>query len=189
MKNDYLLSLANHFLIAMPHLNDSEFAQTLIYMVSHTPDGAMGLVVNKPQSIHLLEVLEQLKPDQLFPAEYLMTPIYCGGPVEPERGFVLHDKGLEFEGTVELEGLSITSSQDILVHIGETGMPTKKIIALGYASWGAGQLDRELLNNVWLTCQFEPSILFNVPYDQRLNLALSQLGVDLHALSSQVGHA
>lgn len=182
--------LSNQFLVAMPHLDSSEFSGSLIYLISHSAEGAMGLVVNQVKSLHLVDVLEQLKPDTLFPTEKLMTPIYTGGPVEPERGFVLHPKSNHrFEGTVDLSDLYITSSQDILFSIAEDKNPEKCLIALGYAGWGAGQLEQELLDNSWLTCPFHSDILFETPVEQRVDVALSQLGINLSSLSSQVGHA
>jgi len=179
----------NQFLIAMPQLDGSEFARSLIYLVSHNAEGAMGIIVNQQKSLHLVDVLEQLKPDILFPADHLMTPIYHGGPVEQERGFVLHPKGKQFEGTIDLAEINITSSQDILFSIADKKGPQKSLIALGYAGWGAGQLEQEMLDNAWLTCPFQPDILFETPVEQRLDVALGQLGVHFSSLSLQVGHA
>ncbi len=189
MKESYSHYLTNQFLIAMPQLEGSEFARSLIYLVSHNEDGAMGLIVNQHKSLHLVDVLEQLKPETLFPADKLMTPIYHGGPVEQERGFVLHPKDKKFEGTIELPEINITSSQDILFSIAENKGPQQSLIVLGYAGWGAGQLEKELLDNSWLTCPFRSDIVFDIPAEQRLDVALGQLGIHFSSLSLQVGHA
>lgn len=181
--------LDNQFLVAMPQLDGSEFNRSLIYLINHNAEGAMGLIVNQPKNLHLSDVLEQLKPDDLFPTEHLMMPIYHGGPVEQERGFVLHPKGSQFEGTVELAEINITSSQDILFSIADNTGPHKSLIALGYAGWGAGQLEQEILDNAWLSCPFRADILFEMPVEQRLEAALGQLGVNFSSLSLQVGHA
>lgn len=189
MKNGHSAYLNNQFLIAMPQLEGTEFSRALIYLVSHNAEGAMGIVVNQQQSFHLVDVLEQLKPDTLFPAENLMTPIYCGGPVEQERGFVLHTKEVRYEGSVELTEINITSSQEVLFNIAEKQGPNNYLIALGYAGWGAGQLEREMLDNAWLTCPFRSDILFDIPYEQRLDVTLGQLGIHFSSLSFQAGHA
>lgn len=189
MKSGHSTYLDNQFLIAMPQLEGSEFARALIYLVNHNAEGAMGIVVNQQRSFHLVDVLEQLKPETLFPAENLMTPIYSGGPVEQERGFVLHSKDASFEGTIDLPEISITSSQDVLFNIAEKKGPKQYLIALGYAGWGPGQLEKEMLENSWLTCPFRSDVLFDVPSEQRLDVALGQLGIHFSSLSFQAGHA
>lgn len=189
MEHSQSIYLNNQFLIAMPQLDGTEFSRTLIYLVSHNAEGAMGIVVNQQRSFHLVDVLEQLKPETLFPTDNLMTTIYDGGPVEQERGFVLHSKDKHFEGTIELPDINITSSQDILFSIAEKQGPSDYLIALGYAGWGAGQLEREILDNAWLTCPFKSEILFDVPCEQRLDLALGQFGIQFSSLSFHIGHA
>lgn len=182
--------LNNQFLVAMPQLMGTEFEQALIYILTHDSAGAMGLVINKPKaSFHLHDVLEQIKPDQLFPAKNLMLPIYMGGPVEPERGFVLHSKDAEFSGTVDLGDINLTSSQDILFSIAEHDKPKKTLVALGYAGWGGGQLEQEIMDNAWLTCPSNMDIIFEKAPEERLTCALDQLGIQLGSLSFQKGHA
>ena len=182
--------LNNQFLVAMPQLMGSEFEQALIYVLTHDSTGAMGLIVNKPKvSFHLHDVLDQIKPDQLFPAKNLMLPIYRGGPVDPERGFVLHSKDANFAGTVDLGDISLTSAQDVLFSIAEQDKPKKVFVALGYAGWGAGQLEQEIVDNAWLTCPFKADIIFAKAPEERLNCALEQLGIQQSSLSFQKGHA
>lgn len=183
------ISLKHHFLIAMPHMADPHFSQTLTYLVEHNEQGAMGLVVNKPNGLNLAEVLEQLRPDELPAALSQNLPIFSGGPVQTDRGFVLHPSGPQFQATLELGELALSTSQDVLYAIDAGTGPQQFLIALGYAGWDAGQLEDELAQNAWLTCPAAPHILFDTPYDQRLHAAAASLGVNLSLISSQAGHA
>ncbi|MCQ4348286.1 YqgE/AlgH family protein [Pseudomonas stutzeri] len=181
--------LKHHFLIAMPHMADPNFAQTLIYLVEHNPHGAMGLVINRTSELDLADVLEQLRPGA-EPAEHCrQVPIYNGGPVHTDRGFVLHPNDWSFQATLPLGELALTTSQDVLLAIADGSGPERFLIALGYAGWEAGQLEAELIDNAWLTCPADPALLFEAPVDQRLQRAAARLGVDLGLLSSQAGHA
>lgn len=189
MKNATTSYLKHHFLIAMPHMADPNFAQTLIYLVEHNRDGAMGLIVNRPSGLNLLDILEQLRPDEpAAPASQQVT-VFSGGPVQTDRGFVLHPADAQFQATLGLGQLGVTTSQDVLFSIADGYGPKQHFIALGYAGWEPGQLEAELIDNVWLSCPAQPHILFDLPYDQRLNAAAASLGVDLGLLSTQVGHA
>ncbi len=181
--------LKHHFLIAMPHMADPSFAQSLIYLVEHSQDGAMGLIVNRPSGLNLTDVLEQLRPDEPVTAASLNLPILSGGPVQTDRGFVLHPADAQFQATLGLGQLGMTTSQDVLFAIADGYGPKRHLIALGYAGWEPGQLEAELLENVWLSCPAQPHILFDLPHEQRLHAAAASLGVDLNLLSSQVGHA
>ncbi|MCQ4315621.1 YqgE/AlgH family protein [Stutzerimonas zhaodongensis] len=181
--------LKHHFLIAMPHMADPNFAQTLIYLVEHNRDGAMGLIVNRPSGLNLADVLDQLRPDEPVALDRQHLPIFSGGPVHTDRGFVLHPSDAQFQATVDLGPLGVTTSQDILFAIADGYGPHQHFIALGYAGWEAGQLETELIENAWLSCPAQPHILFDMPADQRLTAAAASLGVDLRLLSSQVGHA
>ncbi|UTW06224.1 YqgE/AlgH family protein [Pseudomonas benzenivorans] len=181
--------LKHHFLIAMPHMADPHFAHTLIYLIEHNEQGAMGLVINRPNGLNLADVLEQLRPDDEAPAVCQALPIFSGGPVQTDRGFVLHPAGLQFQATLELGELGLSTSQDVLFAIADGSGPDKYLIALGYAGWEAGQLETELTDNAWLTCPADTAILFDLPFDQRLNAAAARLGVDLSLLTSQAGHA
>lgn len=181
--------LNNQFLVAMPQLECPEFSNALVYIVTHNAEGAMGIIVNQEKSFHLSDILEQLKPDTLFPAQNLMSPIHHGGPIDTERGFVLHSKDDTFQTTVNLPNIQLTSSQDILINIAEKKGPKDYLIALGYAGWGAGQLEQEILDNSWLTCPFDSNIIFNVTAEQRVDAALKQLGISFSSLSRHAGHA
>ncbi len=181
--------LKHQFLIAMPHMADPNFAQTLTYIVEHNAHGAMGLVVNRPQELNLADILEQLRPDEMPPASTLQVPIYLGGPVQTDRGFVLHSSECSFQATVALEGLSLTTSQDVLLAIAAGAGPKQSLITLGYAGWEAGQLEAELADNAWLNCPFDPEIIFGLTSDLRLEAAAASLGINLNLLTSQAGHA
>ncbi|WP_432706455.1 YqgE/AlgH family protein [Azotobacter salinestris] len=181
--------LKNHFLIAMPHMADPNFTQALIYLIEHNDQGAMGLVVNRPSELDLGQVLDQLRPDSPSREDRRSLPIYTGGPVQTDRGFVLHEPGYSFQATLELDGLALSTSQDTLLAIADGSGPARCLIVLGYAGWDAGQLETELLQNTWLTCPADPAILFDTPAEQRLPAAAARLGINLTLLTSQAGHA
>ncbi|MHA6492058.1 YqgE/AlgH family protein [Pseudomonas borbori] len=181
--------LSQHFLIAMPHMADPNFAHTVTYLVEHNAQGAMGLIINRPNGLNLADVLEQLRPDEDPPVICQGLPIFSGGPVQTDRGFVLHPAGPQFQATLALGDLALSTSQDVLFAIADGSGPEKYLITLGYAGWEAGQLESELSENTWLTCPAAPDILFDLPFDQRLNAAAARLGVNLSLLTSQVGHA
>ncbi|TWH76242.1 putative transcriptional regulator [Azomonas agilis] len=187
--------LTHQLLIAMPHMDDPQFAQTLIYLIEHSPGGATGLIINRPSSVTLADILEQVRPQPEPSALSQHIGIHSGGPVQTERGFVLHPKcSSEYAATLQLGTLNLTSSQDVLFAIAEGEGPEHYLIALGYSGWNAGQLERELADNAWLTCPLEDEqlfdILFKQPDEQRLQSAAQRLGVtNLNLLSSQVGHA
>ncbi|WP_416427489.1 YqgE/AlgH family protein [Pseudomonas sp. App30] len=189
MKNVDPSYLKHQFLIAMPHMADPNFAQTLTYIVEHTANGAMGLVVNRPQELNLADILEQLRPDVDPPASCQHIPIYSGGPVQTDRGFVLHPSGPTYQATVDLGGISLSTSQDVLFAIADGLGPKQSLITLGYAGWEAGQLEAELAENAWLTCPFDADILFGMESEQRLSAAAALLGVNLSLLTNQAGHA
>lgn len=189
MKNVSPSYLKHQFLIAMPHMADPNFAQTLTYIVEHNANGAMGLVINRPQNLSLSDILEQLRPEMEPPARCQHIPIHNGGPVQTDRGFVLHPSGQVFQATVGLGGISLSTSQDVLFSIADGYGPDRNLITLGYAGWDAGQLDAELAANAWLTCPFDPDILFEMDADKRLDAAAARLGVNLSLLTSQAGHA
>ena len=181
--------LKHHFLIAMPHMADPNFAQTVTYLVEHNEQGAMGLVINRPNGLNLADVLEQLRPDEPPPALCQSLPIFAGGPVQTDRGFVLHPAGHSFQATLELGELALSTSQDALFAIADGTGPDKHLITLGYAGWEAGQLETELTDNAWLTCPADSAILFDTPFDQRLSAAAARLGINLSLLTAQAGHA
>ena len=182
----YLNSLQNQFLIAMPQMQDPNFAGTLTYICDHNEHGAMGIIINRPLEVTLSEILEQLDMDALEEDEF----VYSGGPVQTDRGFVLHRPRGTWQSTLPIaEGVCLTTSRDILAALVHDGGPADKLVALGYAGWGAGQLEQEIIDNYWLTCPATDQILFKTPHHQKFNAALATLGVDLHRLSTKAGHA
>ncbi|MDA7088861.1 YqgE/AlgH family protein [Pseudomonas sp. SA3-5] len=181
--------LKHQFLIAMPHMADPHFAQTLIYLIDHNEQGAMGLVINRLNGLNLADVLAQLRPESEPPVHCQDLPIFSGGPVQTDRGFVLHPAGPQFQATLELGELGLTTSQDVLFAIADGSGPQKYLITLGYAGWDAGQLETELTDNAWLTCPADQTILFDLPFEQRLNAAAACLGINLSLLTSQAGHS
>jgi putative transcriptional regulator len=182
-------SLAGHFLIAMPSLTDPFFNAAVVYILAHDAEGALGIVINRPSKLSLADVLEQLQPEREALADKFNQPIFNGGPVQPELGFVLHNKGVQYKGTSEFAELALTSSQDALLAIADGTGPEQSLIALGHAGWGAGQLEDELRGNAWLSCPAEQRIIFATPIEERRSAAAALLGVDLERLSHQVGHS
>jgi len=182
-------TLANHFLIAMPGLQDPNFSRTVTYVCEHTDQGAMGIVINRPMEIRLGEVLEQLditSEDQ----SVLDTTVYLGGPVQPDRGFVLHSDGESYDSTLSITPeISVTTSRDVLEAVADGRGPAQTLVALGYAGWGSGQLEEELSANSWLSGPADENILFRLPAGARWQAAAKLLGVDLNLLSAEAGHA
>lgn len=185
---DTLQPLSHHFLIAMPGLQGDFFSRSLIYLCDHSADGAMGLVVNKPLQINLDELLQHF---ELEGNRGQGQPVFAGGPVQTERGFVLHSMDQRTWDTSTPIGneLGLTTSRDILTALAQGTGPDHSLVALGYAGWGPGQLEAELTRNAWLTLPATGEILFDTPAEQRLDAAGALLGVDLNLLSSQYGHA
>jgi putative transcriptional regulator len=183
-------SLKDHFLIAMPQMTDPNFSHSVIYICEHSPQGAMGIVINLPLSIHLDDVFNNMKihTDDKSLAN---TPVLAGGPIQKERGFVIHKQNNEhWESSLELNAdLCITTSKDILEAIASHQGPNDIIIALGYAGWESGQLEREIQENSWLCGPADSKILFDVPAEHRWKAAGLMLGVDMDCLSYDVGHA
>lgn len=181
--------LNHHFLLAMPHMADPRFVHSLVYLCEHSEDGAMGIVVNQLSGLNLHDILEQTAPDVDVPPPVGLRPVYNGGPIHAERGFVLHDGDAQWEASLDLGPLRLTTSRDILIDMANGLGPRQSLVALGYAGWEAGQLDQELTENCWLSVPADNRILFDVPSDQRLASAAQTLGVDLSLLTSQAGHA
>ncbi len=181
--------LTGQFLIAMPGMGDPNFDHTVTYICEHTPDGALGLVVNRPMNLTLGDVLAQM---ELEPGreELAAQPILQGGPVQPERGFVLHDSEIDYASTlVVADGVRINTSRDILEALASWSGPERCLFALGYAGWGEGQLETEMTANAWLTVPGSTDILFATPLADRWRRAAETIGVDITALSSGAGHA
>ena len=181
--------LTNHFLIAMPAMLDPNFSRGVTYVCQHTAEGAMGLLINRPSDLRLADVLAQMKMKTSLD-EVAQAPVYIGGPVNPERGFVLHDTGGEWDSSFAItERLSVTTSRDILAAIAKGEGPKRAIVALGYAGWSAGQLEHEMLENAWLTAEANADLIFGTPLEQRWEAAARLVGVDPMMLTDQAGHA
>jgi putative transcriptional regulator len=187
------IDLTNQFLIAMPGMADENFGGTVVYLCEHNENGALGLVINKPIDIKLRKLFEkvELKLDRRELAE---QPVYFGGPVQTERGFVLHEKLVEGQGpynsTLSIPGgLEMTTSKDVLEAMAEGSGPAKVLVTLGYSGWQAGQLEEELGRNGWLTVGADHKIIFDTPIEKRYDRALSLLGFDPRMLSQEAGHA
>ena len=190
------INLTNQFLIAMPGMGDGTFAGAVIYMCEHTENGALGLVINKPIDITLKNLFEKVELS-LDREEFAALPVYFGGPVQTERGFVLHE-ALVVEGSDEIPynsslkiegGLEMTTSKDVLEAISSGSGPKKVLVTLGYSGWAAGQLEDEMSRNGWINVEAEPGIIFDTPVGERYGKALSLLGIDAGMLSVDAGHA
>ncbi len=182
-------SLKNQLLIAMPMLQDPNFARTVTYICEHGEHGAMGIVLNRPTELRLADVLQHMDIEG-DPGPLAEQTVYLGGPVEEERGFVLHTPTTPWLSTLAVdEQISITTSRDILEAMALGSGPAQTLVALGYAGWGAGQLEQELQQNAWLSGPVDSSILFDLPADQRWEAAARLLGIDVNLLSSEAGHA
>lgn len=182
-------SLTNHFLIAMPGLADPNFAHTVTFICEHNAEGAMGIIINRPIDVTIGEILKQseIEPSDSFDTE---APAFSGGPVQPEYGFVLHSPPGPWESSLTVsDRIGVTTSRDILTAIAHNEGPRAYLIALGYAGWGAQQLEREMASNTWLSHPADPRILFETPVEKRWSAAAALLGIDLNLMSSEVGHA
>jgi putative transcriptional regulator len=188
------INLTNQFLIAMPGMGDPTFAGSVVYLCEHTEKGALGLVINKPVDIKLKNLFEKVELS-LTREDIADAPVYFGGPVQTERGFVLHERlsedGSPYSSTLSIAGgaLDMTTSKDVLEALAEGAGPKKLLVTLGYSGWGAGQLEDEIAHNGWLTVDADPQVIFDTPIDQRYDRALSLLGFDPHMLSQEAGHA
>ena len=184
-------SLRNQFLIAMPSLADSNFEKSVSLMCEHGDEGALGLVINRPTDLLLGPMLEHLEIDCGGLSEQVaQTPIYWGGPVQMDRGFVLHSPVGKWESSIRISNdLGVTTSRDILTAIGAGEGPDQYLITLGYAGWDAGQLEQEILDNSWLTIAADPGIIFETASEDRWNAATRLLGIDPNSLANDAGHA
>ena len=188
------LSLKNQFLLAMPGLAGTYFGDTLTLICEHNDEGAMGLIVNRPSQVTLIELLAQLGIDKgQTPVERIVME---GGPVGGERGFILHSEDARFEASLALGGgVMLSSAREVLEAIARNEGPQDYLVALGYAGWDAGQLESEVADNAWLTCPADAQgalireILFHTPFEARVQRAAASLGIDFALISSQAGHA
>ncbi len=191
------LDLTDHFLIAMPSMLDPIFGGTVVYLCEHNHNGALGVVINKPTDMTMDVLLDRinLKLEIIHdsPAampEVYRRPVMFGGPVQVERGFVLHSTMEQFSSTLQVtEGISLTTSKDVLEAVAHGDGPQQVLVSLGCAGWSAGQLEAELGRNGWLTVKADPQIIFNLPVEQRFTAALALLGIDPVMLSGDFGRA
>jgi putative transcriptional regulator len=187
------IDLTNQFLVAMPGMADDTFAGAVVYLCEHSDRGALGLVINKPIDIRLKNLFEKVELP-LERSDLAEQPVYFGGPVQTERGFVLHERlggqTSPYQSTLEIPGgLEMTTSKDVLEAMAAGGGPRRVLVTLGYSGWGAGQLEDEIGRNGWLTVPADPQIIFDTPVEQRYERAVRLLGIDPQMLSQDAGHA
>ena len=183
------INLTDHFLIAMPAMADPNFARTLTYIAEHNENGAMGVIVNRPTDMRLATLMERIDIPFEQPA-FADLPVYFGGPVQSDRGFVLHRPAGQWHSSLKVtDDIGLTSSRDVLQALALDGEPAEVLVALGYAGWSAGQLEHELTQNAWLTVPADLTIVFDLPPEERLAAAMQLIGVDFAKLSDVAGHA
>jgi len=181
--------LTNQLLIAMPALRDPNFARGVAFLCQHGDDGAMGLMINRLSEYRLGDVLAQMNMQSEIPA-VIDAPVLIGGPVQPERGFVLHSPSGDWESSFSIsDRISVTTSRDILVAMAAGNGPRHAVVALGYSGWSPGQLEQELCDNHWLTAPAAERVLFETPLEDRWEAAAALVGVNLIQLASYAGHA
>ncbi len=191
-------NLSHHFLIAMPGLEDPTFAKSVVYLCEHSERGAMGLIINKPGELSLRHLFDKVELP-LRREDLLQSNVLHGGPVQTERGFVLHEpivtEDAEQDGPIYAStlsvpgGLAMTTSKDVLEALSNGSGPKRILVTLGYASWGEGQLESEIIENSWLTVEANEAIIFDTPIEQRYEKALALLGLQAWMLSNEAGHA
>ncbi|HKO87014.1 MAG TPA: YqgE/AlgH family protein [Burkholderiales bacterium] len=183
------VDLTNHFLIAMPNMADPYFARSLTYICEHNEQGALGIVVNRPIDMSLQSLFERLELE-LEPSQLFDTPVYFGGPVQTDRGFVLHSPKGEWSSTLAVrDHIGLTTSRDILEAVGKGAGPQQILVTLGYSGWAAGQLEHEIKQNAWLSVEAREDVLFEMPAEARLAAAMQMLGISYATLSDEAGHA
>lgn len=182
-------TLSNQFLVAMPSVVQGEFDHSVTFLCEHNEAGAMGLVINRPTTLKLADMFKHMGLDVSdFPDKE--CPVYWGGPVQIERGFVLHSPSREWESTLKVSAdVALTTSKDILVAISKGDGPKDYLVTLGYAGWSEGQLEQEILENTWLNTPSDSAILFTTPAPSRWSAAAKLLGLDPSLLSGEAGHA
>lgn len=185
-----LNSLQNHFLVAMPVQNDQYFARSVTYVLEHNAEGAMGIVINQASTMTFRELLNQINEDANVTDHNSEKIVVCGGPVNPEHGFVLHSTQAGWNSSMNVTSeIMVTTSKDILSALNNDNGPDKSVVALGYAGWGPGQLEQEILENAWLTIPVDTEILFDVPLHKKWQAAVNKLGIDVWQLTQQAGQA
>ncbi len=182
-------SLTNQLLIAMPGMADPNFSSTVTLICEHNDQGALGIVINRPLTLQLGGLFEQLDVTDADP-DVSLDPVLLGGPVSVERGFVLHNSESHFESSITVsDDIQLTLSRDIIDALASGSGPKKSLVALGYAGWEAGQLEDEMLANSWINVPASPDIVFETPFEQRWTSAARKLGIDISQISPDAGHA
>ncbi|MEY3381439.1 MAG: YqgE/AlgH family protein [Hylemonella sp.] len=192
------INLTNHFLIAMPGLDDATFSRSVVYLCEHSERGALGLVINKPSEINLQNLFDKVDL-RLGREDLLKQPVFHGGPVQTDRGFVLHDpvaspdpeasEPVYSSSILVPDGLAMTTSRDVLEALSSGAGPRRVLVSLGYSAWGEGQLESELGENSWLTVAADESVIFDTPIEQRYDRALGLLGLQAWMLQPEAGHS
>jgi putative transcriptional regulator len=186
------LNLANHFLIAMPSMQDPIFGGTVVYVCEHNDNGVLGVVINKPTDMTMEVLFERvdLELSSDVPRSVVDEPIMFGGPVQDDRGFVLHTPGARYSSSLTVtEEVAFTTSIDVLEAVARGTGPSRMLVSIGYAGWSPGQLEDEISRNGWLTVSADTRILFDVPVEERYMAAIKLLGFDPLMLASEAGHA
>jgi putative transcriptional regulator len=186
IQNTYL---NNQFLIAMPGLADPNFFHTVTYLCQHNQEGALGIIINRPTGMKLADIFEQMGITTEI-KQVLETPVFSGGPVQQERGFVIHTPcEQQWDSSISTaDNITLTSSRDVLEAIAKGNGPSNFLIALGYAGWGSGQLEKEISENAWLNTPCGEAIIYKTPINLRWNAAAGQLGIDINRLTTMAGH-
>ena len=180
--------LNNQLIVAMPSLADPDFFHTVTYLCQHNEEGALGIMINRPAEMRLGEIFKQMKIRVTSPCA-AETLVFAGGPVQQERGFVLHTTGEGWDTSMVIsESMSLTTSRDVIEAIAVGKGPEQYLIALGYAGWGQGQLEQEILANAWLNTPYSKHILFDTPINMRWQAAAGQIGIDINRLTTPAGH-
>jgi putative transcriptional regulator len=182
------INLTSHFLIAMPAMSDPNFSRTLTFVCEHNERGALGIVVNRPIDVNLAALFKQVEIP-LEPSPLGEQPVFFGGPVQLDHGFVLHRPVGAWKSTLPVGEIGLTTSRDILEAIAQGEGPREQLVALGYAGWAPGQLEDEILRNGWLTVKATSDVIFDLPPEARYDAAMSMLGVNAANLSEEAGHA
>lgn len=189
MQSELASDLTHHFLVAMPGMGDPNFGGSVVYIAEHSAKGALGLVINRPMDIALQTLFERIDL-RLEGGEFADSPVFYGGPVQTDRGFVLHQPVGAWNSTVAIGAdVGLTSSKDVLEAVAAGQGPDRMLVTLGYSGWGPGQLEDEIARNAWLTTPADVDLLFDTPVEQRLSRAFGLLGIDPAFLSSAAGHA
>ncbi len=187
-----IVNLTHHFLIAMPNMADPHFSRSLTYICEHTDQGALGVVVNKPINLTLAQLFQQVEIpfDDPTSSAQARQPVYFGGPVQTDHGFVLHQPAGTWNASLAINSdIALTASKDVLEAMARGAGPERAMVTLGYAGWGAGQLEDEIQRNGWLTVRADPNVIFDSPPADRMTAAMGMLGLNFANFSDSAGHA